>query len=127
MPARVSFDYAIIRVVPHVEREEFINAGIILLCREKKFLDARVHLDVARLRALCPKCDIAAVQNQLDAFPYLCAGETNSEEIKQMTQAERFRWLTSPRSTTIQISPAHCGLCENPKHELERLFGELVE
>jgi hypothetical protein len=127
MPTRVSFDYAIIRVVPHVEREEFINAGIILLCREKKFLDARVKLDATRLRALCPTCDIVAVQNQLDAFPRLCAGETDAEEIKQMTQSERFRWLTSPRSTTIQISPAHCGLCQDPKQELERLFGEMVE
>jgi hypothetical protein len=127
MPARVSFDYAIIRVVPHVEREEFINAGIILLCREKKFLDARVQLDAARLRALCPTCDAIAVQNQLDAFPRLCADETDDAEIKQMTQAERFRWLTSPRSTTIQISPAHCGLCADPKQELERLFEDMVK
>ena len=127
MPARVSFDYAIIRVVPRVEREEFINAGIILLCREKKFLDARITLDITRLRALCPTCDIAAVQNQLDVLPHLCAGETDSEEIKQMTLAERFRWLTSPRSTTIQISPAHCGLCDDPQKELERLFEDIVK
>ena len=127
MPARVSFDYAVIRIVPHVEREEFINAGVILLCREKKFLDARVQLDAVRLHALCPTCDVAAVQNQLEAFPRLCAGDTNAEGIKQMTQAERFRWLTSPRSTTIQISPAHPGLCDDPRQELERLFREMVE
>ena len=126
MPERVSFDYAVIRVVPHVEREEFINAGIILFCREKKILDARVHLDAARVKAICPTCDVAAVQNQLDAFPRLCAGDTDAEEIKQMTQAERFRWLTSPRSTTIQISPAHCGLCDDPIQELERLFEEMT-
>jgi hypothetical protein len=126
MPERVSFDYAVIRVVPHVEREEFINAGIILFCREKKFLDARFHLDAARVKALCPTCDVAVVQNQLESFSRLCAGETNAEEIKQMTQAERFRWLTSPRSTTIQISPAHSGLCDDPRQELERLFKEMT-
>ncbi len=126
MPELCEFDYAVVRVVPQVEREEFINAGVILFCRERRFLQARVRLVAARLAALAPQLDAAAVQAQLDLIPRICAGGEDAGALGQLSQAERFRWLTSPRSTTIQVSPAHCGLCADPRTELDRLIDELT-
>src|SRR5690349_8523785 len=111
MPAPSSFDYAIIRVVPRVEREEFINAGVILFCRPRRFLEARVELDRERLAALAPDLDPDLVQRYLEIFPRVAAGGPETGPIGQLPLAERFHWLTAPRSTIIQPSPVHAGLC----------------
>ena len=126
MPAMHSFDYALLRLVPHVEREEFVNVGVILFCRTLRFLDCRVHLDEARLAALAPAFDAAAAKAQLDLTPLLCAGGPAAGAIGALDQAERFRWLTSPRSTVLQVSSVHCGLCADPQAALDDLFRRLV-
>jgi len=107
-----SFDYAVVRVVPRVERGEFINAGVILFCLEHRFLEARVQVDEARLRALWPEVDIELVRKHLEAIPKTCAGDASAGPIARLSQRERFHWLVSPRSTIIQVSPVHSGLCE---------------
>ena len=126
MPARDSFDYAIVRVVPHVEREEFLNAGVILFCRTLDFLDARVELDRARLAALASDADAAEVERHLAAIPRLCAGGPDAGPIGRLSRAERFHWLVSPGSTIIQPSPVHCGLCSDPAAALEHLMERMV-
>ena len=109
MPAPASFDYAILRVVPRVERQEFMNAGIIVFCLEKRYLAARVHLDKDRLRALWPEADVALVNQHLEAIPRICEGEPDAGPIALLSQRERFHWLVAPRSTIIQPSPVHTG------------------
>jgi hypothetical protein len=126
MPALSSFDYAIVRVVPYVEREEFINVGVILFCRTLRFLDARIELDTKRLAAFSPHADVAMVQTHLDLIPCICAGGADAGPLGQLSQAERFHWLVSPRSTTIQVSPVHCGLCVDPQVALDNLFEKMV-
>ena len=127
MPDQSSFDYAIVRVVPQVEREEFINAGVILRCRELRFRAARVELDRVRVRALSPGLDLEMVQAGLDLIPLVCAGSPAAGPLGELSQAERFRWLTSPRSTTVQVSPVHCGLCADPQAALDDLFAKMVK
>lgn len=127
MPGRSSFDYAIVRIVPQIEREEFINAGVILCCRELRFLAAQSELNRARLRTLAPSLDLEMVQADLDLIPLVCAGGAAAGSIGELSQAERFRWLTSPRSTTVQVSPVHCGLCDDPQAELDDLFKKMVK
>jgi len=126
VPALSSFDYAIIRVVPRVERGECLNAGVILFCRTRRFLAAAIDLDAARLAALAPDLDTRLAQRHLDTFPLICAGDPGSGPIGQLTQAERFHWLVAPRSTIIQSSPVHCGLCAEPSATLRRLLDSLV-
>jgi len=126
MPALSSFDYAIVRVVPYVEREEFINVGVILFCRTLRFLDARIELDTKRLAAFSPQADVAMVQTHLDLIPCICAGGADAGPLGQLSQAERFHWLVSPRSTSIQVSPVHCGLCVDPQVALDSLFEKMV-
>jgi hypothetical protein len=126
VPASHSFDYALLRLAPHVEREEFINVGVILFCRTLRFLGCRVHLDVGRLVALAPGFDSATARTQLDLTPVICAGGPAAGPIGELDQAERFRWLTSPRSTVLQVSPVHCGLCADPQAALDGLFDRLV-
>lgn len=126
MPAMLSFDYAIIRIVPRVDREEFINAGVILFCRERAFLAAHVHLDAARVKALFADTDLALLEEHLGAIPRICAGETDSGPIGRLAPHERFHWLVAPRSTVIQMSPVHSGLCGDPREALEKLFAALV-
>ncbi len=121
MPAPASFDYAILRVVPRVERQEFMNAGIIVFCLEKRYLAARVHLDEDRLRALWPEADAALVNQHLEASPRICEGEPDAGPIALLSQRERFHWLVSPRSTIIQPSPVHTGVCDDTDRLLERL------
>lgn len=121
-----AFEYTVVRVVPHVEREEFVNAGIILFCRPLRFLDCRIDLDEARLLALAPDCDIAAVRIQLALIPDLCRGGPAAGELAVLDQAERFRWLAAPRSTVIQVSPVHNGLCDDPEKALMDLFDRFV-
>lgn len=126
MSAANSFDYAVVRVVPHVEREEFINAGVILFCRTRRFLGCRIQLDQARLAALAPGFDADQAQAQLKTIACICQGGAEAGPMGRLSQAERFHWLTSPRSTTIQVSPVHCGLCDEPQAALDDLFQRLV-
>jgi hypothetical protein len=126
MPALSPFDYAVLRVVPHVEREEFINVGVILFCRSLCFLKACIKLDVGRLTALAPELDLAKVQAQLDLIPRICAGGPEAGPLGELDQSERFHWLTAPRSTTIQISPVHPGLCADPQSALDELSERLL-
>lgn len=126
MPAASPFDYAIVRVVPNVEREEFINVGVILFCRALRFLDARIEPDVERLAVFAPELDLVMVQDQLDLIPRICAGGPEAGPLSGLEQAERFHWLVSPRSTTIQVSPVHPGLCVDPSATLNDLFDTLV-
>lgn len=122
----VSFEYAVIRVVPRVEREEFVNAGVILFSLEKRFLKALVDLDEKRLAALAPGVDVTDLRNHLRAFEKVSEGAADGGPIAQLSQRERFRWLVAPRSTVIQISPVHAGLCEEPEKMLQQLFQRLV-
>jgi len=126
MPALSSFDYAVIRVVPRVEREELINAGVLLFCLEKDFLRARVEVNEPRLRALWPEADVELIRQHLEAIPKICAGSPDGGPIARLSLRERFHWLVAPRSTIIQVSPVHAGLCESPERELDELFEQMV-
>ena len=121
-----TYDYAIIRIVPRVEREEFINVGVIVYCQTHKFLEARIELDEQRLRALDPTLDVEAIRAHLAAIPAICAGGAHAGPIGQLSQRERFHWLVAPRSTIIQTSPVHTGRCTNPAAVLERLLNTMV-
>ena len=126
MPALSSFDYAVVRVVPRVEREEFVNAGVILFCLERDFLAAKVELDEPRVRALWPEADVELIRQHLEAIPRICAGSPDAGPIARLSQRERFHWLVSPRSTVIQVSPVHTGLCDDPERALDDLFRKMV-
>ena len=123
---KVTFDYAIIRVVPSVERGESLNVGVIVFCSEARFLDAKIELDGERLKLIAPDIDIESIEDHLETIPKVCAGGKSAGIIGQMTQRERFHWLVAPRSTIIQTSVAHCGLCDDPAIALEQLFAKLV-
>lgn len=120
------YDYAVIRVVPSVERGERLNVGVILYAPTRRFLGALVHLDPERLRALAPQLDFSALQEQLDHFVQVCYGKKNSGPVGQLSQSERFHWLVAPRSTIIQTSPVHSGSCGDPQAELQSLLNKLV-
>lgn len=126
MPALSSFDYAVIRVVPRVERGEHVNAGVILFCLERDFLQARIELNEPRLRALWPDADLDLIRQHLEAIPRICNGDPDGGPIARLTLRERFRWLVAPRSTIIQVSPVHAGLCDDPERALEELFRQMV-
>jgi Protein of unknown function (DUF3037) len=126
MPARSSFDYAIVRVVPRVEREEFLNAGVILFCRTRSFLEARIELDTTRLLAVAPGVDLAELEEHLAAIPLICRGGAEAGPLGSFTRAERFHWLVAPRSTIVQPSPVHTGLTSNPAAALEHLLATMV-
>jgi hypothetical protein len=121
-----TYDYATIRVVPKVEREEFINVGVIVSCPAKKFLEARIELDERRLLALDPTLDVESIRAHLATIPAICAGGKDAGPIGRLSQRERFHWLVAPRSTIIQTSPAHTGYCRNPSDVLERLLDTMV-
>jgi Protein of unknown function (DUF3037) len=123
---RRAFDYAIVQVVPRVDRDERFNAGVILFCPAAAFLGCRIALDEARLRALAPDVDLAAVAAQLDAIRAVAAGEAGAGPIARLSPSERFHWLTTPRSTVVQPSSGHAGLCEDPTVALDRLFRSAV-
>jgi len=123
---RSPFAYAIVRVVPHVERGEAINAGVIVGCRPRRFLAARVLLDASRLRALAPDCDEDEIRRHLDAIPRVAAGDPAAGPIAALSQPERFHWLVSPSSTVVQPSDVHTGMTADPAATLEHLFRTLV-
>jgi hypothetical protein len=120
------FQYAIIRVVPRVERGECMNAGVVLLCRSRRFLAARVGLDVARLEALAPGIDPATIVEHLAAIERVAAGDAGAGPIARLGQGERFHWLVAPSSTVIQPSEVHTGLTDDSALELDHLFERLV-
>jgi hypothetical protein len=121
-----SFDYAVLRVVPRVEREEFINAAVVVFCLEKRYLDARVALNSERLRALWPDTDLDLIRQHLDAIPRICAGDPAAGPIARLSQRERFHWLTSPRSTILQPGPVHTGVCDETTDLLDRLAKQFL-
>jgi hypothetical protein len=127
MSENCTFDYAVIRLVPRVEREEFFNVGVILSCPAFKFLECRIELSDEKLRALAPESDAAAIREYLDIIPKICAGSEVAGTVGEMTQRERFYWLTAQRSTIIQMSPVHTGLTESPQETLEHLFKKIVK
>ncbi|MFA4868719.1 MAG: DUF3037 domain-containing protein [Pedobacter sp.] len=120
------FEYAVIRVVPRVEREEFINTGIVVYCRKQKFLGMIYELNADKLNAFCKEIDISILKDNLCAFERICIGGDQSGTIGQLDMASRFRWLTAMRSTVIQTSRAHAGLSINARETMERLFAEMV-
>jgi DUF3037 family protein len=126
VPERSSFDYAVVRVVPRVEREEFVNAGVILFCLQRDFLAARVELDRDRLRTLFQGVDLELVDEHLAALVRVAEGGEDSGPIGRLSQRERFHWLVAPRSTVIQVGPVHSGVCEDPSRELEKVLERMV-
>jgi hypothetical protein len=126
VPADCAYDYAIVRVVPRVERGEAVNVGIILSCPERGYLEARIEIDVARLRALDAGFDVETARAHLDAIPRICRGGPEAGPIGELPPRARFHWLVAPRSTVIQVSPVHTGRTDDPAAALERLVETLV-
>ncbi|HEY6245169.1 MAG TPA: DUF3037 domain-containing protein [Pyrinomonadaceae bacterium] len=126
MPDQFRYDYAVIRVVPKVDREEFINVGVILSCPDKSFLEARIKLNESRLLALDPSLDLEMVRTHLATIPTICHGGDGAGPIGQLPQRQRFHWLVAPRSTIIQTSPVHTGRCSDPAAALEHLVIKMV-
>jgi hypothetical protein len=126
VPGEHTYDYAIIRVVPRVERGELINVGVILSCPAVDFLEARIELDVPRLLALDPALDVEATRANLQMIPRVCRGGADAGELGALPQRSRFHWLVSPRSTIIQMSPVHTGRTDDPEKALQRLVETMV-
>jgi hypothetical protein len=126
MPETYLFEYAVLRIVPRVERGEFLNAGVILYCRDQHFLDAKFILDEKRLSAFSPGTDVSELEKYLLAFRRICRGEEGSGPIGRLTLPERFRWLTAIRSTVIQTSGTHPGLCADAGLMLDHLYCKMV-
>ena len=127
MPDKFRYDYAVIRVVPKVEREEFINAGVILSCPDLSFLEARIKLNESRLLALDPSIDLELVRDHLATIPTICRGGDDAGSIGKLPQRQRFHWLVAPRSTIIQTSPVHTGRCGDPAAALDHLVRTMVD
>jgi hypothetical protein len=126
VPGEQTYDYAIIRVVPRVERGETINVGVILSCPSLDFLEARIELDPSRLLAIDPSADVEATRANLEMIPRVCRGGPDAGAIGELPQRSRFHWLVSPRSTIIQLSPVHTGRTSDPGKALERLMETMV-
>lgn len=125
--ARAPFQYAIVRVVPKVERGEGFNAGVIVFCRPRRFLGARVHLDEGLLERFAPGADAEAVRAHLELIPRLCAGDPTAGPLAALSQPERFHWLVSPGSTVVQPAEVHTGMTADPAGTLAHLFAALVQ
>jgi len=126
MQEKFLFEYAVLRVVPKVEREEFLNVGVVLYCPQTKFLQVLFRLDGERIKASACELDIPEVGQYLQAFEKICAGTKDSGPIGKLPAADRFRWLTATRSTVVQTSKTHTGLCSNPQETLTKLYEQLV-
>ena len=126
MPDRLQFQYAILRVVPDVERGERLNAGIVLLCRPHRFLAARIELDERLLLDMAPTADLGRIRAHLDLLPRLCAGDPDAGPLALLDQAERFHWIASPSSTMVQPSAVHTGLTDDAETTLQGLMTRLV-
>ncbi|GLZ32338.1 hypothetical protein Lesp02_45260 [Lentzea sp. NBRC 105346] len=120
------FEYALLRAVPRQERGEFMNVGVIVYCADLNFLCAKTHVDGDRLRALDPDFDVELLEASLDQLGLACDGDKAAGPVSDTSLGQRFRWLTAPRSTTVQTSPAHTGLTDDPAKELNRLHRTLV-
>jgi len=120
------FEYALLRVVPRVERGEFINAGVVLYCQDAKYLDARVHLDTERLRALDPNLDPETVRAHLEVARRVCEGGPGAGTVGLLPQGQRFGWLIAPRSTVVQPSPVHTGFADDPEEAIQHLLKVMV-
>lgn len=127
MQGKHLFEYAIIRVVPRVEREEFLNVGVILYCAAENFLQTKFEINQTKLAAFVCELEAAELEKRLAAFEQICKGEEAGGEIAKLSMPQRFRWLTAVRSTVVQTSPVHPGLCTNANETLESLFNELVK
>jgi hypothetical protein len=127
VPDKFRYDYAVIRVVPKVDREEFINAGVIVSCPDLSFLEARINLDESRLLALDPTVDLELVRKHLASIPIICRGGDDAGSIGQLPQRQRFHWLVAPRSTIIQTSPVHTGRCGDPAAALDRRVAKMED
>jgi hypothetical protein len=121
-----SFNYAVIRVVPRVERQEFVNVGVILFCKERGYLDVALDHELGRLRAFAPGCDFEMIREHLRTIETICRDGPDAGGFAEWSQSERFHWLTGPSSTVIQASPMHAGLCAEPAEELGRLYDLFV-
>jgi len=126
VPVRDAYDYAVIRVVPRVEREEFVNVGVILFCAERRYLGCRIVADAARLHTLAPALDTEEIARHLDGMRAVCDGEPPAGPIAAMSPSERFHWLVAPRSTAIQTSAVHSGVADDPAAALDHLYERLV-
>ncbi|WP_040282106.1 DUF3037 domain-containing protein [Psychroserpens damuponensis] len=126
MQDKITFEYAIIRIVPKVEREEFFNVGVILFSKRKKYLGIKYNIDPIKLKAFCSELDIDALNKYLHAWELICEGHPNGGAIGQFELSDRFRWLAASRSTIIQSSKTHPGLCDNPEQSLETIFETYV-
>jgi Protein of unknown function (DUF3037) len=126
MPARAAFDYALIRVVPRVEREEFVNVGAVVFCPTRRFLAAKLEVDRPRLLALDSRLDLDVIEQHLRSIPAICAGDLTAGPMAALPLSERFHWVVSPRSTVVQTSPVHAGLTEDPAAALDHLVATMV-
>lgn len=126
MPDHSTYDYAVVRVVPRVDREEFVNVGVVVSCPDRDFLEARIELDPARVAALDATLDIESIRAHLATIPLICRGGEAAGPIGRLPRRERFHWLVAPRSAVIQLSPAHTGRCEDPDALLARLMETMV-
>lgn len=126
MQEKYLFEYAVIRVVPRVEREEFMNVGVVIYCSKQKFLNVMFKLNKQRLNAFCPELDISALKENLESFERICRGEKGSGAIGSLDLPSRFRWLTAVRSTIMQTSRPHPGFCDDPAETLKKLYHQLV-
>ncbi len=126
MADHCAYDYSVVRVVPDVARGEFLNAGVVLFAKTHRALLSRIELDEDRLRVLAPDADVAAIRSHLDSIERICEGGAAAGPHAHLSASERFHWLTAPRSTVIQLSPVHSGICDDPAVEADRLFARLV-
>lgn len=126
MSERHSFNYAVVRVVPHIEREEFMNVGVILSCQASGFLNAAFELDEKRLAAFAPDLDVSELQAHLEAIRLICEGGEKGGAIGRLPRRARFDWLVAPRSTIVQTSAVHAGLCSDPQQALVHLLRKMV-
>ena len=126
MSVRTLYEYAVVRVVPRVEREEFVNVGVALYCKKFRYAAFLFHLDEQKIKALYADVDIEEIRRHLESFQKICAGEKSFGKIANLEQAERFRWLTANRSTIIQSSPVHTGLCISAEETHVELMNKLV-
>jgi hypothetical protein len=126
MSERTVYEYAIVRVVPRVEREEFVNVGVALYCKKQRYAHVKIHIDASKCIALDPAIDLELIHRHLESFVKICAGEKGAGKIAELDQTERFRWLTAKRSTLIQCSVVHPGLCYSAEETHRELFEKLV-
>jgi hypothetical protein len=126
MPELHLYEYAVLRIVPRVEREEFLNVGVVLYCRQRRFLKVKYFLDARKLTAFAPQLDLAEITSYLHAFDRICQAKPDSGAIGKLPVAERFRWLTATRSTVVQSSKVHPGLCYAPDDTLEKIYTQMV-